>query len=139
MNRNVSRSLAAAFVLSLALFSSACAVPLAPGYRIVKESRDVQFVPGQPAELKVGARYTLQNIGTADLAFVDAIFPEERAFGRANLRVEVNGHEASPANLPAGVQTSEPDALRIPLDPAWVAQPDAATFNRIHVSFTRKS
>jgi hypothetical protein len=119
LNRNISRSFATAFVLLLALFLSACAVPLAPGYRIVKESRDLQFVPGQPAELKVSARYTLQNTGTADLAFVDAIFPDERTFGRTNLRVEVNGHEASPANLPAGVQESEPDVLRIPLDPVW--------------------
>jgi hypothetical protein len=119
LNLHVSRSLAAALALSLALFASACAVPLAPGYRIVKESRDVQFVPGQPSELRVRAHYTLQNSGAEDLAFVDAVFPEERAFGRTSLRVEVDGREASPANLPAGYQEIEPDALRIPMDPAW--------------------
>ena len=119
MTRNVARSLAVVLAASLALFTSACAVPLAPGYRIVKESRDVQFVPGQPAELRVRAHYTLQNTGTEDLAFVDAIFPEEHAFGRTNLRVQVDGHDAPPTNLPAGYQEAEPDALRIPLDPAW--------------------
>jgi hypothetical protein len=119
LSRNVPRSLAAALAASLALFASACAVPLAPGYRIVKESRDVQFVSGQPAELRVRAHYTLQNTGTEDLAFVDAIFPEEHAFGRTDLRVEVDGHDAPPTNLLAGYQEAEPDALRIPLDPAW--------------------
>jgi hypothetical protein len=119
LNRNVSRSLAAALALSLALLASACAVPLAPGYQIIQESREVQFVPGRPAELRVRARYTLQNSGTEDLAFVDAIFPEEHAFGRTSLRVEVNGRDASPTNLPAGYQEAEPNALRIPLDPAW--------------------
>jgi hypothetical protein len=119
LNPNVSRSLSAALVLSFTLFASACAVPLAPGYRILKESRDVQFVPGQPSELHVRARYTLQNSGTEDLAFVDAVFPEERTFGRTNVRVEVDGREVSPANLPAGYQEAQPDALRIPLDPAW--------------------
>ncbi len=119
MNPNVPRSLAAALVISLALLASACAVPLAPGYGVVKESRDVQFVPGQPSELHVRARYTLQNSGTENLAFVDAVFPEERIFGRTNVRVEVDGREAPPANLPAGDQAAQPDALRIPLDPVW--------------------
>ena len=94
-------------------------MPLAPGYRIVKESREVQFVPGQPAQLQVRAHYTLQNSGTEDLSFVDVIFPEEHAFGRTNLRVEVDGHDAAPTNLPAAYQEAEPDALRIPLNPAW--------------------
>ncbi len=119
MKRNVSLSLAAALALSIALFASACAVPLAPGYRIVKESREVQFVPGQPAQLQVRAHYTLQNSGTEDLSFVDVIFPEEHAYGRTNVRVEVDGHDAPPANLPTGYQEAEPDALRIPLNQVW--------------------
>jgi hypothetical protein len=119
LNRNISRPLAAALAIALALFAAACAVPLAPGYRVVKESRDVQFVPGQPSELRIRAHYTLQNSGTEDLAFVDAIFPEEHAFGRTDLRVEVDGRAAAPTNLPAEYQESEPDALRVPMDPAW--------------------
>jgi hypothetical protein len=119
LNPNAARSLAAALVLSLALSASACAVPLAPGYRIVRESRDIQFVPGQPSELHVRARYTLQNSGTEDLAFVDAVFPEERTYGRMSVHVEVDGREALPVNLPAGDREVQPDALRIPFDPAW--------------------
>jgi hypothetical protein len=119
LNRNVPRSLLSTLWVSLALFASACAVPLAPGYQILKESREVQFVPGQPAELRVREQYTLENIGTEGLTFVDVVVPGERAFGRANMRVEVSGHSASPTNLPQEYQGASPEALRIPFDPAW--------------------
>jgi hypothetical protein len=123
LNRNVNhefpRWFAAAVAISVLLCASACAVPLAPGYRVVKESREVRFVPSQPAELQIRARYTLQNSGNGDLTFLDANFPEERAFGRTNLRVEVDGRDAATANLPADYQKAEPNALRIPLDPPW--------------------
>lgn len=115
----MSRSLATIGAIAIALCASSCAVPLAPGYRVVKESREVRFVPGQPAELQVRSQFTLQNSGTADLGFLDANFPEERAFGRTNLHVTVNGHDVTPANLPADDQHAEPGALRIPLDPPW--------------------
>lgn len=103
----------------MSLCASACAVPLAPGYKIVKESREIRFVSGQPPELRIRARYTLRNSGTADLTFLDASLPEERTFGRTDLRVEVDGREVSAANLPAGSQGAEPDALRIPLIGSW--------------------
>ncbi|MGB9069332.1 MAG: hypothetical protein WCC21_12255, partial [Candidatus Acidiferrales bacterium] len=75
------RLLACAVIALLTLCASACAVPLAPGYRIVKESREVRFVPGPPPTLDVRSVYTLQNSGTAELAFVDAILPAEQAYG----------------------------------------------------------
>ena len=95
-------------------------MPLAPGYRILKESREVRFVPGAAPELRVRTRYVLQNSGSADLTFVDVIFPEEKSFGRKNLRVDVNGREATLANLPGDYQAERPNALRIPLDPPWL-------------------
>jgi hypothetical protein len=79
----------------------------------------VRFLPGQPSGLQIHVDYKLQNSGTADLAFVDMIFPEEKSFGRTNLHVEVNGHEVTPANLPAEYQYGQPNALRVPLDPPW--------------------
>jgi hypothetical protein len=103
----------------LLLGTSACTVPLAPGYRIVKESREVRFVPEQPPRLEMQARYTLQNTGTSSLSFVDVIFPDEKLFGRKDLRVEVNGRPAKVTNLPAGYQQETPNALRILLDPPW--------------------
>jgi hypothetical protein len=105
--------------ISLLFCTSACAVPLAPGYRILKESREVRFVPGQPPELRVIARFTLQNTGTSKLDFVDAIFPDEKDFGRKNLHVTVDGREAMLAKLPDKYQQETPNALRIPFDPPW--------------------
>lgn len=94
-------------------------MPLAPGYRIVKESREVRFVPGAPAALDVRSIYTLRNSGTAELAFVDVILPAEQAYGRTNLRVRVDGHDATPTELPPAERPAQADAIRIPLDPAW--------------------
>lgn len=99
--------------------AASCAVPLAPAYRIVKESREVRFVPGPPPELRVRARFTLQNSGNSDLSFLDVILPEERAYGRRDLRVEVNGREMTPVNLPGEYQAEQPNARRLPLDAPW--------------------
>lgn len=121
MNRTPPRSLA--LVLLPVLFflcAFSCAVPLAPGYRILKESREVRFVAGQSPELQIRGRFKLENTGDSDLAFVDANFPDEKAFGRKDLRVEVDGREIAPASLPADSQQEQPsNTLRIPLDPPW--------------------
>ena len=76
-------------------------------------------MPGQPPELRVSVRYTLQNTGTSNLDFVDVTFPDEKDFGLKNLHVTANGREATPAKLPAEYRQDAPDALRIPLDPPW--------------------
>lgn len=119
MNRDTSRSLAAAVVALLALCASACAVPIAPGYRILKESREVRYVPGEPAELHVSSLYTVENFGTADLSFVDINLPQERLYGLTNIHIEVDGHLITPGNLPPGDQQARLDALKIALDPPW--------------------
>ncbi len=98
---------------------SACAVPLAPGYQIVKESREVRFVPGERPELHISARYTLKNSGTTDLEFIDIAFPEETTYGRKDLRLEWDGHAAQLASLPEEYQVSEPTTMRLPVDRIW--------------------
>ena len=108
------------FALSSAiLFSSSCSAPLAPGYRILKELREVKFVPGAPPELHVSATFQLENSGTADLKFLDVALPDEKRYGRQSLRIQVDGREVEPQNLPKDLQFSQPLALRIPLDPPW--------------------
>lgn len=104
---------------SFTLCSAGCAVPLAPGYRILAESREVRFVPGPPAELQVRADFTLENSGNGELEFIEAVFPDEKGFGRKHLRVEVNGRDAAPVAPPEQLQHSAPRTLRIPLEPAW--------------------
>lgn len=108
------------FVLSVAaLLSSTCSVPLAPGFRILKESREVQFVPGSPPELRIRAEFQLENSGTTELKFLDADFPDEQRYGRQDLRIHVDGREVEPQKLPKDLQLSQPRALRIPIDPPW--------------------
>jgi hypothetical protein len=94
-------------------------VPLAPGYQILKESREVRFSASPPPELRIRTSYTLQNTGLSDLAFIDVIFPNEKVYGRTNLRVEWNGHAVTPEKLPAEYQQEHPDTLRLPCDPPW--------------------
>lgn len=114
------RSVLAAIFISFLLFgASACSVPLAPGYRILKESREVRFMSGPPSQLRIRARYTLQNTGSRELTFLDATFPDERIFGRRNLRVEVDGREAALGKLPEEYQQSAPHTHRIAIDPPW--------------------
>jgi hypothetical protein len=91
-------------------------VPLAPGYKIVKETREVEFVPGK---LEVHARRTLQNNGTASLTFIDIEFPAEKAFGRKNLHAEWDRHEAKLSALPEENQPDHPNTLRISFDSPW--------------------
>lgn len=120
MNILSPRSLAAASVaLFLILILCACAVPLAPGYHIVKESRGVEFVSGPNAELRIRAEFLALNSGTIDLDHVDMVLPNERLYGRNSLQVQLDG-----ANVEAVPQTSESvatgsEAVRIPFSPAW--------------------
>jgi hypothetical protein len=103
----------------LLLCATSCTVPLAPGYRIVNESREVRFSAGPPPELRIRTSYTLQNSGLSDLAFIDVNFPDERAYGRTNLHVEWNGHAVTPEKLPPDYQAEHPDTLRLRCDPPW--------------------
>ncbi len=120
MTRIAPRPIAAAFFgLVLMLCASNCAVPLAPGYQILKESREVRFVPGPAPELQISSTYALLNSGTTSLSFIDVVFPDEKLYGRKNLRVELDGHEITPAKLPEEYQHESPEALRIALDPPW--------------------
>ncbi|MGA7623787.1 MAG: hypothetical protein WCA91_09420 [Candidatus Acidiferrales bacterium] len=119
MNRIATRSIIPAFLAITSALASSCTVPLAPGYRILKESSEVRFTPGPPPELQVNVSYTLRNSGTSSLSFVDVIFPDEKLYGRKSLRIKVDGHDITPGKLPEELQQESPEALRIPLDPVW--------------------
>jgi hypothetical protein len=99
--------------------SAACTVPLAPGYAISKESREIQFVSRATPELKIRGQFTLVNSGTSKLNFIDVVVPVEKAFGTNDLRVEVNGHEVKAVPLPAELQYDHPHTLRVPLESTW--------------------
>jgi Peptidase family M1 domain len=107
------------FALGLALCASDCAVPLAPGYRILQESREIHFVSGQNPELQIHAQFKLVNSGDSDLSFVDIVFPEEKAFGLQDLHAKIDGHEVALAKLPEESQQEMPRAQRISFDSVW--------------------
>jgi hypothetical protein len=102
----------------IVIASPTCAVPLAPGYSILKESRQVRFVPGAPPRLEIRASYTLENTGTIDLKFIDVDLPEEKAFGRQNIRAELNGRAVQVESVPE-YGTDHRNAFRIAMEPSW--------------------
>ena len=103
--------------ISLLLFDAACSVPLAPGYGILKESREVRFVGSDTPQLHVDSRYTLENYGTADLSFIGVKLPDDKSYGLKGLHIEVDGREISLERL--SVQDQSPSAQRIAFDPNW--------------------
>ena len=96
-----------------------CAAPLAPGYRILKQSYEVRFVPDSSPVLQIQLVYKLRNIGTTDLTSLDAQLPDEREFGRKDLHAEIDGHPLSLVKLPAESEAGRTSMLRIPIDPPW--------------------
>jgi len=97
----------------------ACAVPLAPGYKILKESREIRFTPGDMPEVRLNAHYTLKNSGTTNLEFIDIDLPDEKIYGRSDLRVEWDGRAATLVSLPEEYHSSASSALRMAFDSAW--------------------
>jgi hypothetical protein len=107
------------FALLLLLGTCACSVPLAPGYQIVNETREIRFGPGDTPEIGIRARYTLKNSGTADLEFIDITFPDAKAYGLTDLKVELDGHGAKLVDLPQEFQTESPNTSRLRFDSVW--------------------
>jgi len=120
LNRSLPRWIGFALIpLLIVLCAYSCAVPIAPGYRILKQSYEVSFVAGPPNQLQIHAQYQLQNVGNGELTFLDANFPNEKDFGRRDLRVEIDGRAAAVADLPGDYHAEQPDALRITFDSPW--------------------
>jgi Peptidase family M1 domain len=69
--------------------------------------------------LRIHLVYRLRNVGTTDLTFLDAKFPDEKEFGRKDLRAEIDGRDVSPAELPAESEEDRRNMLRLPFDPPW--------------------
>ena len=101
------------------LILAACAVPLAPGYRIFKESIDAKFLTGSEPRLAIRCHYTLENIGNAELTFLDAGLPDEQTYGRKNLRISLDG-----VNVPVSAASGypvfpAPDVVRVTFGSPW--------------------
>jgi hypothetical protein len=109
---------ALAAALASALLSS-CGTPLSPGYTVLKEAREVQFVAGGPPSLHIQSTYTLLNSGTSELNFIDVTFPIASEYGRADARAELDGHPTPLDPLPAEYQFDSPNDLRVSFAVPW--------------------
>jgi len=93
-------------------------MPLAPGYRIERESLDLRYVAALPPagslpHLVVRANYQLKNTGNRDLTSIEAVLPSRQSWGRENLRVQVDGNQTV-------IERAEgPSAATIRFDPPW--------------------
>ena len=99
---------------------SACAVPFAPGYHIVRQTEHIRFVPGDSPTLAIRAEYVLVNAGTGDLKFVDVRLPSIEGFGRSELRLQVDGRDVTPEPVPAAEGQASPDLTRITFEKSWM-------------------
>lgn len=79
----------------------------------------MRFVGGQSPELQIRANFTLENFGNGELKIIEAVFPNEKQFGRRNLRAQLDGRDVPLSKLPEEYQHDAPNTLRMSLEPAW--------------------
>lgn len=112
-----------ATLFALVIFTTACAVPLGPGFHTEKELLEVRFVPGSPPHLEVRATFTLKNTGNAPLDALELSLPDETYFGRQNLRITVEGASVSPQPIavPSSGAAADPpqSSFRISFASPW--------------------
>ncbi|HKQ87441.1 MAG TPA: M1 family aminopeptidase [Candidatus Acidoferrales bacterium] len=123
LNRARIRSIGAAATSLLTLLISVClcncAVPIAPGYKITNESREVRFVPGSPPAIRTRLTYTLVNSGTTELNFVDVTLPLMSSYGLADVHATLDGRAVQLQDLPAELRFDSPNALRLNFKSPW--------------------
>lgn len=75
----------------------------------------MRFVPGNPPHLAIRAEYRLTNMGNSPLNFIAVGLPDEKGFGRSNLRAEVGGKGIVLQHEP----TEPAGDWRIPFPVSW--------------------
>jgi hypothetical protein len=106
-------------LLAALLVASGCSAPLAPGYTVASETRNIRFVPGSPSRLEIHCHYVLQNSGTTELPFIDIKFPDANAFGRKEVKTNLDGRPVILGELPEEYRPDNPDTLRLAFESPW--------------------
>ncbi|MGH9736199.1 MAG: hypothetical protein ACRD8A_16600 [Candidatus Acidiferrales bacterium] len=120
MNREHSIAACTALCAALAiLWLGGCSAALAPGYKVLNETRTVVFVPGS---LHIREHYLLKNTGTTTLPFLDIAFPEGMAFGTHDVRIEWNGRAIDLSEPPEEDRQDIPNMRRISFEPPWMRE-----------------
>jgi hypothetical protein len=84
------RLLGSALLLSAALWASACAVPLGPGYEVQKQELRVRFEASSDPVTHVEAEYEVKNTGNQPLPALEVRMPGRR-FQASNLSASWDG------------------------------------------------
>ena len=116
------RLLCSGAVIAAALACLAgCAVPLAPGYDVQRESLEVRYAGGVSARLTIRATYQLRNVGNSELTSIETTLPNENVFGRQNLRVLLDNHAVTlqPVAKEEEAEDKRKQMWAIPFDPPW--------------------
>jgi hypothetical protein len=98
---------------------AACAVPIAPGYKILKETQDIHFIAAPAPAIEIRSNYALQNSGATDLDFIDVTLPAAATYGRGNVHAEIDGRTIELQPLPTELQLDSPNDMRITFGSAW--------------------
>ncbi len=102
------------------MFLAGCSVPLAPGYRVDKQSLDVHYVAGASPRAEVRASFQLRNTGSADLPSLVAVLPSRKIFATQDMTLKIGGRTIAPAPLEsAAAGETRGDDVQIPFDPPW--------------------
>jgi hypothetical protein len=106
--------------LLLAMVLAGCSVPLAPGYRVEKQSLDVHYLAGSPPRVAIRASFQLRNAGSTDLPSLVVILPSRKTFATQDLHIQIGSRAVTPTPLesPAAAETRGDD-VQIPFDPPW--------------------
>lgn len=104
--------------LAVVLLTSACTVPLAPGFRIEHEQAQAEYLVGAAPAQRFHAHITYHavNSGNAPLSVIKAVLPNPATVARENLRVTFDGAEATVQPLPvdsAAPRSSSPFEVRL--------------------------
>lgn len=94
-------------------------MPLAPGYKITGETRNIHWVRDSPASLEIKASFTVQNSGTTPLPFIDFDFPDKGVFGMKDMRAELDGRGVRLEQLPEEYRETHLNRFRITFESAW--------------------
>jgi broad specificity polyphosphatase/5'/3'-nucleotidase SurE len=117
MPRALYRCFAPALALLAILAAGACTVPLAPGFHIDREQAQAEFISGSAPHLHIHITNHLTNTGNAPLSVLNANLPNPTAVARENLRITIDGADASVEPLSseaAPSRSSAPFEIRLP-------------------------